>query len=47
VRASRARGRRIPIVDALVAATAIVEETPIVTQDRDCDSIPGVRVIRV
>ncbi len=42
-----ARGRHIPILDALVAATALVEEIPVVTQDRDYDSIPGVQVIRV
>jgi predicted nucleic acid-binding protein len=30
-----------------VAATAIVENVPIVTQDRDYDSISGIDVIRV
>jgi predicted nucleic acid-binding protein len=43
----RARRRHIPILDALVAATAVVEQIPVVTQDRDYDSIPGVQVIRV
>jgi len=43
----RSRGRRLPIVDALVAATAIVEGIPIVTQDRDYDAITGLEVIRV
>ena len=33
--------------DALVAATAIVEQIPVVTQDDDYDAIPGVQVIRV
>ncbi len=42
----RAGGRHIPILDALVAATALVEEIPVI-QDRDYDSIPGVQVIRV
>jgi len=47
VAALRADGRRVPILDALVAATAIVERIPVVTQDRDYDAIPGVGVIRV
>ncbi|MDA8034990.1 MAG: VapC toxin family PIN domain ribonuclease, partial [Actinomycetota bacterium] len=40
-------GRRVPILDALVAATAIVEQIPVVTQDNDYAAIPGVEVIRV
>jgi hypothetical protein len=47
VAALRISRRRLPILDALVAATAIAEQVPVVTQDRDYDSIPGVRVIRV
>ena len=47
VAALRANGRRVPILDALVAATAIVEQIPVVTQDNDYDAIPGVEVIRV
>jgi predicted nucleic acid-binding protein len=43
----RADGRRIPILDAIVAATALVEQIPVVTQDRDYDAIPGIEVIRV
>ena len=43
----RSHQRRIAILDALVAATAIVEQVPIVTQDRDYDTIPGVEVILV
>ena len=45
--ALRTGGRRVPILDALVAATAIVEEIPVVTQDSDYGAIPGVEVIRV
>jgi predicted nucleic acid-binding protein len=45
--ALRADCRRIPILDVLVAATAISERMPVVTQDRDYDVIPGVEVIRV
>jgi predicted nucleic acid-binding protein len=45
--ALRASRRRVPILDALVAATAVVEQIPVVTQDRDYNAIPGVAVIRV
>ena len=45
--ALRAGGRRVPILDALVAATATVEQIPVVTQDNDYEAIPGVEVIRV
>jgi len=47
VAALRADGRRVPILDALVAATAMVEQIPVVTQDNDYEAIPGVEVIRV
>jgi predicted nucleic acid-binding protein len=47
VAALRASRRRVPILDALVAATAAVEQIPLVTQDRDYDAIPGVEVIHV
>jgi predicted nucleic acid-binding protein len=47
VAALRAARRRLPILDALVAATAIVEQIPVVTQDNDYEAIPGVKVIRV
>ncbi|MHB8219108.1 MAG: PIN domain-containing protein [Acidimicrobiales bacterium] len=47
VAALRAGGRRVPILDALVAATAMVEQIPVVTQDNDYEAIPGVEVIRV
>src|ERR1039457_6224834 len=44
VAALRLAGRRVPVLDALVAATALVEQIPVVTQDRDYDAIPGVGV---
>jgi predicted nucleic acid-binding protein len=47
VAALRVARRRVPILDALVAATAIVEQIPVVTQDNDYEAIPGVEVIRV
>jgi predicted nucleic acid-binding protein len=43
----RTRRRRMPVLDALVAATAIVADIPIVTQDRDYEDIPGIEVIQV
>lgn len=43
----RGRRRRVPILDALLAATAAVEQIPVVTQDRDYDAIRGIEVIRV
>ena len=43
----RQSGRRVPVVDALIAATAVVAEVPVVTQDRDYAAIPGVSVINV
>ena len=41
------RNRRVPVLDALVAATAAVEHIPVVTQDRDYDAISGIEVIVV
>lgn len=43
----KGRGRRVPLLDALIAATAITERIPLVTQDRDYDSVAGLDVIRV
>ena len=43
----RPRRRRMPVLDALVAATAVAARMPVVTQARDYEDIPGVEVIRV
>jgi predicted nucleic acid-binding protein len=43
----RTRRRRVAVLDALVAATAVIEGIPIVTQDRDYEAIPNLEVIRV
>jgi len=43
----RGRRRRVPTLDALIAATAVVAAVPVVTQDRDYADIPDVQVIRV
>ena len=43
----RATGRRAPINDSWIAATAIAHGVPIVTQDSDYDAIPHLDVIRI
>jgi hypothetical protein len=43
----RAAGRRAPINDSWIAATAIAHGVPIVTQDSDYDAIPDLDVIRI
>lgn len=43
----RAAGRRVPINDSWIAATAIAHGVPIVTQDSDYDAIPDLDVIRI
>ncbi|MEA2370385.1 MAG: hypothetical protein QOH12_779 [Solirubrobacteraceae bacterium] len=43
----KSRGRRVPLLDALIAATAVVEQIPLVTQDRDYEAIAGLEVLRV
>ena len=43
----RAAGRKVPTNDSWIAATAIAYEVPIVTQDADYDTMPGVKVIKI
>jgi predicted nucleic acid-binding protein len=43
----RASGRKVPINDSWIAATAIAHQVPIVTQDSDYDAMPGVEVMRL
>ena len=43
----REAGRKAPINDSWIAATAITHGVPIVTQDSDYDAIPDVEVIRI
>ena len=43
----RATGRKIPINDSWIAATAIAHDVPIVTQDADYDVMPDVQVIKI
>ena len=43
----RAAGRKAPLNDSWIAATAIAHGVPIVTQDSDYDAMPDVEVIRI
>ena len=43
----RAAGRKIPINDSWIAATAIAHGVPIVTQDADYDTMLGVQGIKI
>ncbi len=43
----RAAGRKVPINDSWIAATAIAHSIPIVTQDADYDPMPDAQVIKI
>jgi predicted nucleic acid-binding protein len=43
----RADGRKVPINDSWIAATAIAHRIPVVTQDADYDDMPGGEVIKI
>ena len=43
----REAGRKVPINDSWIAATAIAYGVPIVTQDSDYDTMPDVEVIKI
>ena len=43
----RAAGRKAPVKDSWIAATAITHGVPVVTQDSDYDAMPDVEVIRI
>lgn len=45
--ALRDHGRRMPLNDSWIAATAIAHGLPVVSQDGDYDGVPGLTVIRV
>ncbi len=40
-------GKRVPINDSWIAATAIALGVPLVTQDRDYSAVPGLVVVRI
>ena len=43
----RVAGRKVPVNDSWIAATAIAHRVPIVTQDSDYDAMLGVQVIDI
>lgn len=43
----RDAGKRMPVNDSWIAATALAAGVPVVTQDGDYDDVPGLAVIRV
>src|SRR5262252_7623747 len=43
----REAGKKVPINDSWIAATAITHQVPIVTQDSDYDAMPDVQVIKI
>jgi predicted nucleic acid-binding protein len=43
----RSSGRRMPINDSWIAATALARGMPVVTQDSDYDDVPDLRVVKV
>ncbi len=45
--ALRDEGRRMPLNDSWIAATAIAYRIPVVSQDGDYDDVPGLDVIRL
>jgi predicted nucleic acid-binding protein len=45
--ALRDAGKRMPLNDSWIAATAIAAQIPVVSQDDDYEGVPGIDVIRV
>lgn len=43
----RIAGRKVPINDSWIAATALTHNVPVVTQDTDYSAMPGVTVIQL
>ncbi|MGI9009437.1 MAG: type II toxin-antitoxin system VapC family toxin [Streptosporangiaceae bacterium] len=43
----RASGRKAPLNDSWIAATAIAHQIPVLTQDSDYDDLPDLEVIKV
>lgn len=43
----REAGRRMPVNDSWIAATALAHDVPLVTQDRDHVAVAGLRIIAV
>jgi predicted nucleic acid-binding protein len=45
--ALREAGRRMPLNDSWIAATALARNIPVVSQDADYDDVPGLSVVRI
>lgn len=45
--ALRDAGKRMPLNDSWIAATALAKGIPVVSQDADYDGVPGLEVLRV
>jgi predicted nucleic acid-binding protein len=45
--ALRDQGKRMPLNDSWIAATALAHRLPVVSHDDDYDDVPGLEVIRV
>jgi predicted nucleic acid-binding protein len=43
----RKAGRKVPVNDRWIAATAVANGVPIVTQDTGYDALPDVEVIKI
>jgi hypothetical protein len=43
----REAGRRMPLNDSWIAATAIAWQVPVISQDDDFEDVPGLELIRV
>ncbi len=43
----RKTGRKVPLNDSWIAATALAHRVPIVTQDSDYDAMPDIEVIKI
>ncbi|WP_283134909.1 type II toxin-antitoxin system VapC family toxin [Rhizohabitans arisaemae] len=43
----RAEGRKAPINDSWIAATALTHGLPVVTQDADYDGMPGLEIVKL
>ena len=43
----REAGRRMPINDSWIAATALAHDFAVLTQDTDYDVVPGLRVVKL
>jgi hypothetical protein len=45
--ALREAGKRMPVNDSWIAATALAHDLPVASQDSDYDEVPGLRVLKL